>query len=115
MTKEEVLKHIQAMKLMLLGNDNQPISDAFYALEMAEEALEQSRWIPTAERLPEERINPITEDFYEYQCTYQGYGVEDVRHYKFGRGHWWHGSGIMDDCVTAWRENPEPYKAESED
>ena len=75
---------------------------------------EQTRWIPVSERLPEEKINPITEDFYEYQCTYHAYGIYDVRSYKFGDGHWWHGPGIMDDSVIAWRPLPEPYKAESE-
>jgi len=70
----------------------------------------EPRWIPVSERLPEEKINPITEDFYEYQCTYHAYGVYDVRSYKFGDGHWWHGAGIMDDSVIAWRPLPEPYK-----
>lgn len=76
---------------------------------------EQTRWIPCSERMPKEKINPITQDFYEYQCTYHAYGIYDVRSYKYGNGHWWHGAGIMDDSVIAWRENPEPYKAESED
>ena len=77
----------------------------------------ESRWIPCSERLPEERINPITQDYYEYQCTYCSglhKSIVDVRHYKFGDGHWWHGAGIMDDYVTAWRELPEPYKGEEE-
>ncbi len=71
---------------------------------------ENSRWIPTAERLPEERINPITKDFYPYQCTFKNGDVYDVRFYKFGQGHWWHGSEIYDGHVIAWRERPEPYK-----
>lgn len=75
----------------------------------------QTGWIPVTERLPEEKINPITEDFYEYQCTYHAYGVYDVRSYKFGNGHWWHGAGIMDDSVIAWRESPEPYIENSEE
>ncbi len=66
-------------------------------------------WIPCSERLPEEKINPITSDFYEYQVTYQSEDVIDVRHYKFGRGHWWNGPGIMDENVTAWREPLEAY------
>ena len=41
MTREEAIRHIEAAKLMLLGNDNQPISDLYYALDMAIKALEQ--------------------------------------------------------------------------
>ena len=67
-------------------------------------------WIPTADRLPEERINPITKDFYPYQCTFKIGDVYDVRFYQFGRGHWWHGLEIYDGHVTAWRERPEPYR-----
>ncbi len=66
-------------------------------------------WITCSERLPEEKINPVTEDFYEYQVTFQSKDVTDIRHYKFGRGHWWNGPGIMDEYVTAWREPLEPY------
>jgi hypothetical protein len=41
MTKEEALRHIEAAKLMLLGKDNQPVSDLYYALDIAIEALER--------------------------------------------------------------------------
>lgn len=66
-------------------------------------------WIPCSERLPEEKINPVTKDFYEYQVTFQSDNVTDVRHYKFGNGHWWNSPGIMDEYVTAWREPLEAY------
>ena len=39
MTREEAIKHIKAMCQMLLGADNKPISDTYYALEMAISAL----------------------------------------------------------------------------
>ncbi len=67
-------------------------------------------WIPCSERLPEEKINPVTSDFYEYQVTFKSENVTDVRHYKFGRGHWWNGTGTVDEYVTAWRERSEAYK-----
>lgn len=79
------------------------------ALNTAINALEQD-WIPCSKRLPEEKINPITQDFYEYQCTFKNKDVYDVRTYKFGKSHWWHGLSIMDNYVIAWRESPEPYK-----
>lgn len=37
----EAILHLQAARLMLLGRDNQPISDLYYALEMAISALEK--------------------------------------------------------------------------
>ena len=41
MTREEAVKLLQATRLMLMGGANQPISDLYYALDMAIEALEQ--------------------------------------------------------------------------
>lgn len=41
MTREEAIKHIQVLMLLLLDNDNQPISDLYFALDMAIKALEQ--------------------------------------------------------------------------
>jgi hypothetical protein len=70
-----------------------------------------NKWIPVSERLPEEKINPITQDYYEYQCTFRSGDIYDVRSYKFGKGHWWLGCGVMDEYVTAWMPLPEPYKA----
>lgn len=67
-------------------------------------------WISVEERLPEEKVNPVSQDFYEYQVTAKFGNVKDVRHYKYGNGHWWHGPGIVDKYVIAWRENPEPYR-----
>ena len=67
-------------------------------------------WIPCSVALPEEKTNPITMDYYEYEVTYRSGDCIDVRHYKYGKGHWWHGCGIMDQYVTAWRERPEPYR-----
>lgn len=40
MERKEAIKHLQAAKLMLLGPDNQPISDLYYALEVAIDSLE---------------------------------------------------------------------------
>lgn len=67
-------------------------------------------WIPVGERMPEEKINPISRDFYEYQVTAKFGNAKDVRYYRYGNGHWWNGPGIVDKYVIAWRENPEPYK-----
>ena len=42
MTREEAIKLLQATKLMLMDGANQPISDLYYAFDMAIEALEQT-------------------------------------------------------------------------
>ena len=42
MTREEAVKILQATRLMLMDGANQPISDLYYALDMAIEALEQT-------------------------------------------------------------------------
>ena len=68
-------------------------------------------WIPAEERLPEEKVNPVSQDFYEYQVTARFGNVKDVRYYKYGNGHWWNGPGIVDQYVVAWKENPEPYRS----
>ena len=41
MTREEAVKILQATRLMLMDGANQPISDLYYALDMAIEALKQ--------------------------------------------------------------------------
>lgn len=58
---------------------------------------------------PEEKINPVTKDFFEYQVTFKSDDVTDIRHYKFGNGHWWNYGECMDKYVIAWRHNIEPY------
>ena len=72
--------------------------------------MEDDGWIPVEEGVPNEGENPITRDFYEYEVTFQSDNVCDIRHYKYGRGHWWHGGTIVDEYVTAWRPKPKPYQ-----
>ena len=49
MTRDEAVKILQATRLMLMDEANQPISDLYYALDMAIEALEQTK--PQRERI----------------------------------------------------------------
>ena len=49
MTREEAVKLLQATRLMLMDGANQPISDLYYALDMAIEALEQTE--PTISKM----------------------------------------------------------------
>lgn len=72
-------------------------------------------WIPVEERLPEEKINPITKDFYAYPVTFESGGVRDIRYYPFGMGHWWKATEIMDEYVKAWMPIPASYKPKEKD
>lgn len=77
------------------------------------EARPQGEWVPVSERLPEEKINPMTNDFELVLCS-TTWG--DVRPYKFGKrigenkAHFWFVGEIMDKYITAWQPLPEPYK-----
>ena len=80
------------------------------ALDMATKLLEQTRWIPVSERLPEE------DGFYLATCDGEICGEDEpvASMAEFENGKW------VDDeddyqCVLAWMPLPEPYKAESED
>ena len=61
MTRDEAVKMLQATRLMLTDGANQPISDLYYALDMAIEALEQTE--PTNSEKPN---NCEDEDIFEY-------------------------------------------------
>lgn len=79
--------------------------------EIIRPCMKDDGWIPVnSGKLPDEGENPITRDFYEYEVTFQSDNVCDIRHYKYGRGHWWHGGTIVDEYVTAWRPKPKPYQ-----
>jgi len=41
MKPEESIRHLKAAQLMLLGKDNQPISDLYYALQDGVDAIEE--------------------------------------------------------------------------
>lgn len=108
MTNEEAIETICSFKVCGMRAGKMQLQEA---LNMAINSL-KGGWIKCKDRLPEEKINPITQDFYEYQCTFKNGDVYDIRSYKFGKGHWWHGPGIVDEYVIAWMPLSEPYKEE---
>ncbi len=110
MTRERIIAGLKGVKESFNLPFPELRDENIEALDAATEVIEQQRWIPVSERLPEEKINPVTQDYYEYQCTFRLGKVYDVRSYKFGRGHWWHGPGIMDEYVTAWLPLPKPWE-----
>lgn len=71
-------------------------------------------WIPVSAALPNEDINPVTQDAYVYPVTVDFGNVRDVRYFSFCRGHWYSlGPHPLDDIVIAWMPRPEPYRPEA--
>ena len=91
------------------------LNDYFEFAGEAKVSCENDGWIPVEERLPEEKINPITKDFYVYPVTFELDGVRDIRYYPFGMGNWWKATEIMDEYVKAWMPIPASYKPKEKD
>ena len=80
--------------------------------DLAIEALQRmlnNGWIPVTERLPEESIDGITDDFVSYNVSLKFDHAECTRTYKFGRGKWWNEGTDMTKYVIAWRQLPDVY------
>lgn len=102
MTIEEVIRELKAMYEHILPYMSIMGTEAY---EMAIKVLEQTRWIPCSERLPEDNIHVLCQ-FYlggMGEC-YLAHGVFHVV------------GGIVMTCneVIAWMPLPEPYGGESE-
>lgn len=125
---EDAISNLQN-QILRFGKGTEPD----LALQMAIEALRKCRWIPVAERPPEELVpvnitwvNHNPESYYEHikDKPFTATGV-----YFNGQWYWWstlctdmlaeyghNYSDIIDDDVeiTAWMPLPESYKAERE-
>ena len=108
----EKLNDINVTSLSALIEEQRTV--AFYVYCKVVNALEKMptidavpAWVSVKDRLPTETINALTRDFDEVICA-TVFG--DVRCYKYGHQHFWHGPGIMDEYVTHWMPIPEPPK-----
>lgn len=116
MTNEEAIKRLK---------EGEPFSELYNkmweeALDMAIEALEDSRWIPVTERLPEDGervlathlggINPnrqVIEHFYKNGRFTCGWDMDlDITSPTFGKRY-------MGDII-AWMPLPKPYEEGAE-
>lgn len=82
-----------------------PVKQKFMSIPAAD-VEPKRKWIPVTERLPEERISPLTGHYQRFPCVFKdANGERELRYYKFWRGHFRNGLGlIMDEYVTHWAE-----------
>jgi len=113
MTNQEAIHSMNNLNDCISITESEHLS-----VNMAIKALEEqdrNRWIPVAERLPEEKEDALTLDYINYQCTILTLRAERiVRNLKFGSGKWWHFGTEASFSVLAWREQPLPYKEDTE-
>ena len=133
MTPQEAIELIEsARKTMYLPKSKEYISDFGYALEMAINALEQTRWIPVKwhikteveeyEQYPEGTVMldcPMPTEGEDVLITIKGKSgqvwVEKDIALKDEDGWYTDGGYEWVDDIIAWMPLPQPYNAESED
>ena len=140
MKPEESIRHLKAAQLMLLGKDNQPVSDLYYALQTGIDAIEEKLvggsvedWIPI-------KMRPGTDEEYEEFSLYDDCPREDFRVFdcptpdddqevlvttRWGNvciDTWrrdedccYFEDNCDDDDVIAWMPKPAAYKSEVQD
>ena len=106
MTLDEATRLLNAAQLMLIGENYQPISDLYYALQIAVNSIEElaerreaDRWIPVRERLPEKDGKYIVDVGWKIDIdVFDTDGTEFI------------GGG---NSVIAWKPLPKHYKSEA--
>ena len=109
MTDEERCYYVEILKQMKFRCEEKGYSGEVEALDVAIELMEEARWIPVTERLPEK------DGFYLATSDGEICGNDAPFSWlaEFENGKW-----VADEddyqCVLAWMPLPQPY-AESED
>ncbi len=88
--------------LMEKWSPDMSFNDLLMLIEGLKKEKEDLNWVSCEDRLPVEKENPLTMDFYMYPVKARFGEVEDIRYYSFGHGHWWYGPSIMDEHVESW-------------
>jgi len=106
MTREEMINTLKIVRDLI---NLDPDTDIFVeALDMAVDTLEDQRWIPVNEGLPDEYEDVFVTDFGGGMATVHedSCGIYEDTGEKF-----WFSS----QNVTAWMSLPEPYRGETDE
>ena len=132
MSAEQAIQILKPMQMMMRDQHGCPISDAYFALGKALEALgKEPKWIPIKFRPMDEEEKQFFEEYYGYEfddgiifdspmpengqevwvCSKCGNVWQDTC--MIDDGYWLEENGDWDDIV-AWMpfNRPEPYKGE---
>lgn len=127
-SREEAIKELEFRRQITGGRFGEALDMAITALKLnpqaAREAIDElikaaqshpptEQWIPCSERLPKETDwYPVTIQ-YGNEEPYIGiseYYTGEGKFYVCGKAGWYCDGYPVDDCITAWKERPEPYK-----
>ena len=126
MTIDEAIEILQKIKPIPCRGDGKSTTHILQTitLDMAIKALEQTKWIPVSERLPEEdgeyllfgKIDEDEENYIfigEYDSCGEQFGIWQEQFDRTTLGCL--GSEFFEySSVIAWQPLPQPYRAESE-
>jgi hypothetical protein len=116
--EEEAILHMTLRREELKHSVSNNLDEDIKAFDMAIKALEQTRWIPVTERLPEENICEAPGPVWKRIVLITGYFYWDAKEDTFITTAF--ARDVRNNCVRdvniiAWMPYPEIYKPESEE
>ena len=106
MTNEKASEILDDYDVNFEGHTAEEVAEAF---DCAFKALEQTRWIPVSERLPDKNV------FVLVTVEQSGKRYQEIMRRNKYIDAWTDNIDNYTDEITAWMPLPEPYKAESEE